>query len=126
MHSDKAEGISIPPQKLYSRAYTILQTITTTHTPTIHLLRKPQSRLSAFFRFSAPVDPEVAAERLTALVAGVGAGPIPPIVPVPPTLAFAVPSGEGDVSRSLLSLSLDKEVADVDVGTLFAGEDCKG
>jgi len=51
-----------------------------------------------------------------------GAGPIPPAPP--PTLALAVPSGEGDVMRSLLSLSLNTEEADV--GSVFAGDDCSG
>lgn len=85
-----------------------------------------QSRFRAFFLFSTPVDPEVAAERFTALVAGVGAGPIPP-VPAPATFALAVPSGDGEGIRSLLeSLSLDREDEVVDAGSVLAGEDCRG
>lgn len=64
------------------------------------------------------------AERLTAFVVGVGAGPIP-IVPFP-TFALAVPSGEGDVRRSLLSLSPGKEGAEAAVGSVLAGEDWRG
>ena len=60
------------------------------------------------------------------MVAGVEASPIPP-VPVPATFALAVPSGEGEGIRSLLdSLSLDKEVVVVVVGSVLAGEDCRG
>ena len=51
-----------------------------------------------------------------------GAGPIPPAPP--PTLALAVESGEGDVIRSLVSLSLDRE--DAEVGRVLAGDDCSG
>lgn len=51
-----------------------------------------------------------------------GAGPIPP-APLP-TLALAVPSGEGDVIRSFLSLSLDTN--DADVGSVLAGDDWSG
>ena len=76
------------------------------------------SRFSAFFLFSAP-DPADVADRLTALVVLGGPGLIPPAPP--PTLALAVPSGDGDVIRSLLSLSLNRE--DIDVGRVLAGED---
>jgi len=51
-----------------------------------------------------------------------GAGPIPP-APLP-TLALAVPSGEGDVIRSLLSLSLNTN--DADVGSVLAGDALSG
>jgi len=54
----------------------------------------------------------------------VGNGPIPP-APLP-TLALAVPSGEGDVRRSLLSLSFGKDDREVDVGSVLAGDDCSG
>lgn len=50
-----------------------------------------------------------------------GARPIP--TPAP-TLALAVPRGEGDVIRSLLSLSFEAE--DMDIGTLLASDDCSG
>lgn len=82
--------------------------------------KESQSRFSAFFLFSAPVEPDDVAERLTAFVVlGGCGGPIPPAPP--PTFAFAVPSGEGDVIRSLLSLSFDKE--ETDVGSVLAGDD---
>jgi len=77
-----------------------------------------QSRLSAFFLFSAPVEPAAVAERLTAFVVLGGAGLIPA------TLALAVLSGEGDVIRSLPSLSLDKD--DTDVRSVLAGDDWSG
>jgi hypothetical protein len=80
--------------------------------------KETQSRFSAFFLFSAPVEPAAVAERLTAFVVLGGAGPIPA---PPPTFALAVPSGEGDVICSLLSLSFDKE--DMDVGSVLAGDD---
>jgi hypothetical protein len=83
--------------------------------------QQTQSRFSAFFLFSAPVEPADVAERLTAFVVFGSAGPVPHVPP--PTLALAVPSGEGDVMRSLLSLSLD---SDIDVGSVFAGDDWRG
>jgi len=50
-----------------------------------------------------------------------------PFPPLPlPTLALAVPSGEGDVRRSLLSLSPGMDGAEVDVGIVLAGDDCSG
>lgn len=68
-----------------------------------------------------PVDPAVVADRLTAFVVLGGAGLIP--LP-PPTLALAVLSGEGDMIRSLLSFSLNKD--DTDVGSVLAGDDWSG
>lgn len=83
--------------------------------------RETQSRFSAFFLFSAPVEPAVGADRLTAFVVFVSVGTVPA---PPPTLALAVPRGEGDVIRSLLSFSLDAE--DTDVGSVLAGDDWRG
>lgn len=68
-----------------------------------------------------PVDPAAVADRLTAFVVLGGAGLIP--LP-PPTLALAVLSGEGDVIRSLLSFSLNRN--DTDVGSVLAGDDWSG
>jgi len=83
--------------------------------------KRTQSRFSAFFLFSAPVDPADVAERLTAFVVLGGAGPILPVPP--PTLALAVLRGEGDVIRSLVSLF---NVGDADVGSVLAGDDWSG
>jgi hypothetical protein len=51
-------------------------------------------------------------------------GGVTPIIVPGATLALAVLRGEGDVIRSLLSLSLDAE--DADVGSVFAGDDWSG
>lgn len=88
------------------------------------LCSRGQSRFSAFFLFSMPVGPEDVAERLTALVVGVGAGPIP--IELLSKLALAVPSGAGEARRSLLSLSPDKDDAEVAVGSVLAGDDWRG
>lgn len=61
------------------------------------------------------------ADRLTAFVVFGGERPIPPIAVPPPTLALAVLSGEGDVMRSLGSLSPGVDVAEV--GSVLAGDD---
>lgn len=70
------------------------------------------SRFKAFFRFSTPTFPG-AAVLLTALEA----------VPSVPTFESAVASGEGDVTRSLLSLG-ERDVDEQDGRRAFSGEDC--
>jgi hypothetical protein len=70
-------------------------------------------RFNAFLRFSVPELAE-AADRLTALVVAVAAGPA--------TFEFAVPSGD---KRSLPSL-LDTVLVESDEGNVFACDDWRG
>jgi len=69
------------------------------------VIHSTQSLLSAFFLFSAFVAPPAVAALFTAFVpaAGtLGTAPTLTAVALPPTLASAVPRGDGDVCRSLL------------------------
>lgn len=76
------------------------------YTPSVRYSRiRGQSLFKAFFLFSAPFAAPPVADRLTALVVGVGFSPMPiprPVAGLRPTLASAVPSGEGEVCRSLV------------------------
>ena len=66
--------------------------------------------MRAFFRFSAPLPPPVAA-LLTAFVVAAAAAGTAAVVPA--TFESAVPSGAGEVSRSLpIGFSLDKDEFD--------------
>lgn len=71
-------------------------------------------RFSAFLRFSVPEVAE-AAERLTALVVTVAAGPA--------TLEFAVPSGD---KRSLPPSLPDTVLVESDESNVFADDDWRG
>ncbi len=81
---------------------------------------KGYNLFSAFFLFSAPVAPVPVAARFTALVPDTGVFPGIP-TPTLATFASAVPRGEGEVCRSLVTTGAPSLPA-----TTLDGDDVNG